>query len=103
MLIEILTICSMIFMSPYYDCDTTWEIYMYDNSTIYWNGTEVNSYLITTIGDSNSTQIHLSANHTEDIWYGIPFLYFYMLSVVCQCDLNEEMERFLDMKELENI
>lgn len=30
MLLEILTMCSLITVSPFYDCSETWEIRMYD-------------------------------------------------------------------------
>ncbi len=31
MLLEILTICSLIAISPYYDCSESWEILLYDD------------------------------------------------------------------------
>ena len=100
MLIEMLTICSMIFGAPYYDCDNTWDIYMYDDPMVGYNGTEWHSYLIMEIGDQNSTQIHLGANYNDYKWYGIPYLYFYLISAACECDMEAELERVLSLEKV---
>ncbi|HEC65450.1 MAG TPA: hypothetical protein ENI23_09155 [bacterium] len=104
MLVELLTICSIIFITPGYDCDSTWDIYLYNDETIYYNGTEMDSYIFFEKGDSNSTEIHFSASGLKENWYNFSIMYYYLIAGACQCDPNIEVNKAIEaQKELASV
>ena len=89
LLLEILTICSLISAPPFYDCSDTWEIHLYSEPPdIQCNNNDPRFH---SFGCANlrSNTIHMVdfAEHTDR--YGYSILQHELEHLKCQCDFHE--------------
>ena len=87
MLLEILTICSLVAISPYYDCSESWEILLYnDFPVIQCNVDEELVSLGCTRIESKTIHVIDFPEYTDD--YGHTILQHELQHLQCKCNFH---------------
>jgi len=88
MLLEIMTICSLISVAPYYDCSDKWEIRLYDEPPAIQCNNLDNFYVKLGCANINRGIIHVIdfPEHRDQL--GQTILQHELKHMICQCNFH---------------
>ena len=90
MLLEIMTICSLVAVSPFYDCSEEWEIRVYSTPpTIQCNDIQTDRYLTLACANIDRGIIHMINEPDKKDNDGKSILVHELRHLYCKCNFHD--------------
>ena len=89
MLLEIMTICSLVAVSPFYDCSEEWEIRVYSiHPTIQCNNND-DRYLTLACANLDRGIIHMVNDPNKKDYFGKSIIAHELQHLMCGCNFHD--------------